>query len=90
MTVIRGARLARQWTWRRRSGEGMTSVGTGASAAAAKGITRRDLVLLVALIAVAVVIPLALFVATGAIDIAHNDDFSYRRAALGLYSSGEI
>jgi hypothetical protein len=65
-------------------------VETDVSVAAARGLTRRDLVLLAALIAVAVVIPLALFIATGAIDIAHNDDFSYRRAALGLYSNGEI
>ncbi len=45
---------------------------------------------LAAILALAVVVPLMLGAMSGALDVAHNDDFNYRRVALGLYSDGRI
>lgn len=42
------------------------------------------------LIALAVVVPVVLGMLSGAITIPHNDDFNYRRVALGLYQDGRI
>jgi hypothetical protein len=42
------------------------------------------------LIAIAVVVPVILGALSGAITIPHNDDFNYRRVALGLYEDGRI
>jgi hypothetical protein len=42
------------------------------------------------MIGLAVVLPVVLGALSGAITIPHNDDFTYRRVALGLYQDGHI
>jgi 4-amino-4-deoxy-L-arabinose transferase-like glycosyltransferase len=43
-----------------------------------------------ALVAVGVCLPALLFLASGSLEISHNDDFNYRRVALGLYETGQV
>ena len=50
----------------------------------------RDLAAILALLAVAVVVPTAVALAAGAIDIPRNDDWSYRGIALHLYQTGRL
>jgi hypothetical protein len=51
---------------------------------------RRDGLILLGLLALAVGLPALVGVASGAISIPRNDDFAYRRAALMLYQDGRL
>jgi hypothetical protein len=49
-----------------------------------------DLRAILVLLGIGVGLPLVLGVASGAILVPHNDDFNYRRVALGLYEDGQV
>jgi Dolichyl-phosphate-mannose-protein mannosyltransferase len=53
-------------------------------------VHRRDVVIVLGLIVLAVGLPAIVGIASGAIAIPHNDDFAYRRPALTLYQSGRL
>ena len=53
-------------------------------------MTRSDRWSILTLVGLGVGVPLLLGVASGAILVSHNDDFNYRRVALGLYETGHI
>jgi hypothetical protein len=49
-----------------------------------------DTLAVVALVAVGVGLPALIGAVSGSLTIPHNDDFNYRRVALGLYQSGDV
>ena len=53
-------------------------------------MSRTDAWALPVLVFVGVVIPFAIAVVSGSLEIPHNDDFSYRRVAVGLYETGRV
>jgi hypothetical protein len=53
-------------------------------------VTRGDRWAILILVMIGVGIPLLIGVASGAVLVPHNDDFNYRRVALGLYEHGQI
>jgi len=57
---------------------------------AARSSVRNDALLVGLLILLGVVAPVVLSVAAGSFDIPRNDDWSYRRTALGLWSTGRL
>lgn len=50
----------------------------------------RDTSVALGLVALGVGLPALLAIISGSLSIAHNDDFAYRRVALGLYNTGRI
>jgi hypothetical protein len=65
-----------------------------ASARFRSGATRaeraKDTFVVLGLVAVGVGLPVLLGAVSGALTIPHNDDFNYRRVALGLYQTGHV
>jgi hypothetical protein len=63
-------------------------------ATSSPGVIRKELAkdsfVVVMLCAMAVGMPALLALGSGALTIPHNDDFDYRRVALGLFESGEV
>jgi len=53
-------------------------------------VGRRDWLAIAAIVAVAVGVPAVLGIASGSLDIPHNDDFDYRQIALNLWSTGRL
>jgi hypothetical protein len=60
------------------------------SPGATRNVIPRDPLMIALLVAVGVGLPVLLGVVSGALTIPHNDDFNYRRVALGLYQTGQV
>ena len=56
----------------------------------ARQLDRRDWLILAGLALFAIGLPLILAATSGALTIPHNDDFDFRRSALGLYHDGRV
>jgi hypothetical protein len=55
-----------------------------------RAMRSRDTAIALGLVALAVVVPAIAGIASGAILVPHNDDFAYRRPALGLLETGRL
>jgi len=63
---------------------------TSLAASARSRLVRRDIWALVALLAIAVVLPTVVGAISGSLDIPRNDDWTYRRIALQLFQTGRL